>query len=621
MAKARRNLEVEFNENLNRICFETGYVYYQLNGQRSFEPYSYIMKPQRGCEIFVGRLPRNIYEDKLIPIFKEVGPIFKVRVMVDYQNNTRGYAFISYFNSECADKAVEKFNNYEIAPNAKIAVYKSVDNCRLLISHIDTQMTRPKVFEMLDELYVKGVKDVIFYANPTNPQLNRGYVFVEFESHRDAAIARRYLSSKNAEGPGKGLYVDWADPLPEVDPQIMATVKVLYLKPLPFDMSSHEVKHILSNFIDIQTVDKVHKIRDFAFVNFKERMWAELAYERLRGLRILDELVRVDWSKPPCYSKQNRQGQDPQNYCKNLMGLCNQTGYKIVQENGQRIYSPMVKVKTPPRGCEVFIGRIPKTVFEDILIPIFSKVGPLYKFRIMMEFNQKTRGYAFATYFNKEDANLAFVEGISDVIMYADVADEKLNRGFVFVEFESHRFAAMARRRLSPENLVAWGHTLHVDWADPLPEVDTGVMSKVRILFMKNLPPEFTNIELQAILVNYLGNETIKKTYKMDHYAFIHFTNRKNAEIGLQKLTGLKINQVQISIEWAIPRNFSKKKRLTNGPQNFCTNVPLCLRRLVHEKIKGISNKKRVPEPNKANILPIEGSESSSEMNSEVYLF
>jgi len=39
---------------------------------------------------------------------------------------------------------------------------------------------------------------------------------------------------------------------------------------------------------------------------------------------------------------------------------------------------------------------------EDEIIPIFEKIGKLYLFRLMMDFSGTNRGYAFATYTNKQ---------------------------------------------------------------------------------------------------------------------------------------------------------------------------------------------------------------------------
>lgn len=55
----------------------------------------------------------------------------------------------------------------------------------------------------------------------------------------------------------------------------------------------------------------------------------------------------------------------------------------------------------PPRGCEVFVGKIPRDMYEDELVPLFERAGKLYEFRLMMEFSGENRGYAFVMYTNK----------------------------------------------------------------------------------------------------------------------------------------------------------------------------------------------------------------------------
>ena len=51
-----------------------------------------------------------------------------------------------------------------------------------------------------------------------------------------------------------------------------------------------------------------------------------------------------------------------------LLTLLQRTGYPLVQENGQRKYGPPpdwpVDRPPPARGCEVFVGKIPRDCFE-----------------------------------------------------------------------------------------------------------------------------------------------------------------------------------------------------------------------------------------------------------------
>ena len=59
--------------------------------------------------------------------------------------------------------------------------------------------------------------------------------------------------------------------------------------------------------------------------------------------------------------------------------------------------------------------------------------------------------------------------------------DKNKNRGFAFVEYKNHRAAAMARRKLLTNQIELWGQKVAVDWAEPEPEIDEEVMSKVSI--------------------------------------------------------------------------------------------------------------------------------------------
>jgi len=71
-------------------------------------------------------------------------------------------------------------------------------------------------------------------------------------------------------------------------------------------------------------------------------------------------------------------------------------------------------------------------------------------------------------------------EGVTNVIVYPSATDKSKNRGFAFVEYGTHRAAAMARRKLIPGRIQLWGHQIAVDWAEPEQEVDETIMSRVR---------------------------------------------------------------------------------------------------------------------------------------------
>ena len=90
----------------------------------------------------------------------------------------------------------------------------------------------------------------------------------------------------------------------------------------------------------------------------------------------------------------------------------NNNGFMSLQRNGQRIYGgPPDGWQGPPpsRGCEVYVTRIPRDCFENELVPIFTKVGPVYEHRLMMEHTGVNRGYGYVRFTNIQvsQANLS----------------------------------------------------------------------------------------------------------------------------------------------------------------------------------------------------------------------
>ncbi len=173
---------------------QSGYGMVQENGQRKYGPPPgwQGISPPRGCEIFVGKIPRDVYEDELVPVFETVGRIYEMRLMMDFDGKNRGYAFVMYTQKHEAKRAVRELNNFEIRPGRLLGVCSSVDNCRLFIGGIPKTKKREEILEEVSKV-TEGVLDVIVYASAADKMKNRGFAFVEYESHRAAAMARRKL--------------------------------------------------------------------------------------------------------------------------------------------------------------------------------------------------------------------------------------------------------------------------------------------------------------------------------------------------------------------------------------------------------------------------------------------
>jgi Q family heterogeneous nuclear ribonucleoprotein R len=217
--------EDSVNAKLVAMAEKTGYNIMQINGQRKYGPPPHWTgpPPPKGSEVFVGRLPRYIYEDELVPIFEQVGTIYELRLMMDFSGSNRGFGFVRYTNPCEANRAVKKLNNYEVRPRRFIGVVKSVDNCRLFVGGLPKNKSKEDIADELKK-YVEGITDVILYSGVVDKTKTRGFAFVEFQNHQSAAVARRMLIPGRLLLWGNEVKIDWAVPEHDVDEKAMSKV-------------------------------------------------------------------------------------------------------------------------------------------------------------------------------------------------------------------------------------------------------------------------------------------------------------------------------------------------------------------------------------------------------------
>ncbi|XP_059803415.1 APOBEC1 complementation factor isoform X2 [Hypanus sabinus] len=284
---------------LRTLIQRTGYSLVQENGQRKYggpPPGWEGPPPERGCEIFIGKIPRDLYEDELVPVLEKIGKIYELRMMMDFNGNNRGYAFVLFTSRQEAKDAIKQLNNYEIRNGRLLGVCASVDNCRLFVGGIPKTKQRDEILAEMKKV-TEGVVDVIVYPSAADKSKNRGFAFVEYDSHRAAAMARRKLLPGRIQLWGHPIAVDWAEPEVEVDEETMSSVKILYVRNLMLPTSEEAIEKEFSS-IKPGTVERVKKIRDYAFVHFVTREDAINAMNAMNGKVLDGSPIEVTLAKP-----------------------------------------------------------------------------------------------------------------------------------------------------------------------------------------------------------------------------------------------------------------------------------------------------------------------------------
>ena len=114
--------------------------------------------------------------------------------------------------------------------------------------------------------------------------------------------------------------MDWADPQEEPDEDTMAKVKVLYCRNLTVTVTEDSLRELFErsvttmfNFISKRVsirygkVDRVKKIKDYAFVHFEER---DQAVEAMKALNYQDyggTKLEISLAKPPSDKKKKEE--------------------------------------------------------------------------------------------------------------------------------------------------------------------------------------------------------------------------------------------------------------------------------------------------------------------------
>ncbi|XP_049693031.1 heterogeneous nuclear ribonucleoprotein R isoform X9 [Helicoverpa armigera] len=295
-------------EKIKQILARTGYTLDVTTGQRKYggpPPGWEGGTPGAGCEVFCGKIPKDMYEDELIPLFERCGTIWDLRLMMDPMTGTnRGYAFVTFTTREATQRAVQELDNHEIKPGKTLRIKISVPNLRLFVGNIPKSKGKEEILEEFGKL-TAGLVEVIIYSSPDDKKKNRGFCFLEYESHKAASLAKRRLGTGRIKQVwGCDIIVDWADPQEEPDEQTMSKVKVLYARNLTQEITEDALKEEFERY---GTVERVKKIKDYAFVHFEDRDCAVKAMQELDGKEMGGARLEVSLAKPPSDKKKKEE--------------------------------------------------------------------------------------------------------------------------------------------------------------------------------------------------------------------------------------------------------------------------------------------------------------------------
>ncbi|NWT58492.1 DND1 protein, partial [Erythrocercus mccallii] len=191
---------------------ETGIELVQINGQRHYggpPPGWEGPPPPARTEVYIARLPQDVYENTLIPLFESVGKLYEFRLMMTFSGLNRGFAYARYASLQDARRAIATFHGFQLRQGCAIVVCWSTQKRELLVNGLPASVSRQELEAML-QMLTEGIHSVTLYASPGQGQAK--LAVLKYRTHKAAALAKKALVEGNLRLGKEGMRVDWLDP-------------------------------------------------------------------------------------------------------------------------------------------------------------------------------------------------------------------------------------------------------------------------------------------------------------------------------------------------------------------------------------------------------------------------
>ncbi|NWS80254.1 DND1 protein, partial [Toxostoma redivivum] len=191
---------------------ETGIKLVQINGQRRYggPPPGWVGgPPPASTEVYIARLPQDIYENTLIPLFQSVGKLYEFRLMLTFSGLNRGFAYARYATPQDAQRAITVLHRFQLRQGCAIIVCWSTQKRELVVSGLGALVSQQEL-EARVQMVTEGIHSVTLHDSPCQRQAK--LAVLKYKSHEAAALARKALMEGNLKLAKAGIRVDWLDP-------------------------------------------------------------------------------------------------------------------------------------------------------------------------------------------------------------------------------------------------------------------------------------------------------------------------------------------------------------------------------------------------------------------------
>ncbi|XP_054453677.1 dead end protein 1 [Anoplopoma fimbria] len=211
----------------------------QVNGQRKYGGPPEVWDgpaPGSRCEVFISQIPRDTYEDLLIPLFSSVGPLWEFRLMMNFSGQNRGFAYGKYGSPAAANEAIRLLHGHMLEPGFRLSVRRSTEKRHLCIGDLPATTRQEDLLKVLRVL-ADGVERMSLKAGPGIEGVS---AIVAFSSHHAASMAKKVLVEAFKKQFSLNISIKWQSTVkPSLEEQLSPHKLPKSLLPSPLKPPRH----------------------------------------------------------------------------------------------------------------------------------------------------------------------------------------------------------------------------------------------------------------------------------------------------------------------------------------------------------------------------------------------
>lgn len=360
----------------------TKYEIRQMNGCRTNKALNWVgPEPPNSCELFVKNIPRTFKGEDLWPLFERYGRIYIIRVLMDYTDFNRGFAYVKFSRESEAALCMELMNHYFVFSGYRLNIHRSIDKNRLFANQLPRKVSIEEIKAKFKEIFPELLSiEVPKSDRESDGSQHRGFALLDFNSHQEAMCAKKLVYSGILEIWETPIKINWARPQEHQEDDLDVHNPRLFVRPFTKKQIRKEFCQFLEEKVGLSKLVRFDQKGSVGIIKVLSHRDGEEFIRQLNGATFNDQQLHVEW-----YRERNTVARN-YSYCKTFELTCTANGWtnpvilfgRIFPERGEQyaacfttfrghIFSAFFKIllnknlNIISRISEVFLGLIEDT--------------------------------------------------------------------------------------------------------------------------------------------------------------------------------------------------------------------------------------------------------------------